>query len=393
MRIAIDARFINPRNRGLACYTKNLIENLSKIDQKNDYFILLRQEDYKKIKFRNKNFHKIKAEVNWYGLKEQFMIPLILKKINPDLTHFPHFNVPIFWNGPFVSTIHDLILFTFPTKKATTRNKLTYFLKEKGYFLVIKKALFGSKKIISVSKSTKKDILRFFPKISEKKIKIIYEGLGETNEKILKEVNLLSGEERKNYLKNKFNLHPDSEFILYLGGAYPHKNLENLALAFRDASYHFNRKIYLILAGGDDFFFKKIKKFIKKEKIKNIIMPGFIEKGRELEIIYKEALFCIFPSLYEGFGLPPLEALRREKLVLCAKATSFPEILEDKALYFDGRNVSDISQKIVFAVKNKKNLKKETGKNLKSFLAKYDWEKTARKTLKIYEDLCEKNEK
>jgi len=384
MRIAIDARFINPENRGLSCYTKNLIESLAKIDQKNEYYILLLEKDFKKTIFKNKNFHKIKAEIPWYSLKEQWAIPRILKKIKPDLTHFPHFNVPIFWKEPFVTTIHDLILFAFPTKKATTRSRIGYFIKEKGYFFVINHAIFGSKKIISVSKNTAKDIRHYFPKISSKKIEVVYEGLGETDTSTIKKFSAFPKKERGEWLQKKLGIPQNTPFILYLGGAYPHKNLERLSLAFKKISPALKEKVLLVIAGGEDFFFEKLKKFIRKNKIKNILLPGFIGEKKTLEFLYLESLFCIFPSLYEGFGLPPLEALKRKKLVLCSRSTSFPEILQDKAVYFNGNSLEDIGEKVKTTIEKKMELEKKMENNLEQFLCLYDWEKMARETLEVY---------
>ncbi len=383
MRIAIDARFINPENRGLACYTKHLVYGLSEIDEKNDYYILLRDKDYHITHFQNKNFHKIRAEAHWYGLKEQIIIPLILKKIKPNVTHFPHFNVPILWRKPFITTIHDLILFAFPTKKATNLSKIGYFIKEKGYFLTINHALRKSRLIISVSNSTAKDIHRYFPRVNPKKIKTVYEGAGETNPEDISKFAKFDQKKRQEWLQKELSI-PPGPFILYLGGAYPHKNLERLSIAFCNIYPKLKEKTNLIIAGGDDFFFQRLKGFIKKNKIKNVILPGFIKDRKTLEFLYQESLFCIFPSLYEGFGLPPLEALKRKKLVLCSHSTSFPEILQDKAIYFDGNSTLDIGEKIVETIKNKSVLEERMLKDSENFLKNYSWKKMARETLRLY---------
>jgi len=179
MKIAIDARFINPENRGLSTYTRNLVFGLEHIDKKNQYYILLRNKDCATLKFHNPRFKKIKAESHWYGIKEQFLIPFILHKIKPDLTHFPHFNVPMIYNRPFITTIHDLILFAYPTKRASTLSTLTYTVKNRAYRAVIKHAVSKSKSIIAVSQSTSRDIQKFFPRIDSRKVTTIYEGADE----------------------------------------------------------------------------------------------------------------------------------------------------------------------------------------------------------------------
>lgn len=388
MRIAIDARFINPENRGLSTYTRNLVFGLEKIDHKNEYFILLRQKDCATFNFRNPNFKKVKAEAHWYGLKEQLAIPKILKKIKPDLAHFPHFNVPAIYNRPFITTIHDLILFAFPTKKATTLGPLKYAVKNWAYRATINHAISKSKAIIAVSQSTAQDISRFFTNVNKSKIHTIYEGAGgEDDEKIIQYAKI-SPETRRKWLQKKIRVKPP--FIFYLGGAYPHKNLERLVFAFNGTGKNYREKtgevLSLVIAGGKDYFFKKLKDLVIKSKIKNVIFPGFINERKTLEYLYQEALFCIFPSLYEGFGLPPLEALKRGKLVLCNNGTCFPEILGDSVIYFDGKSVTDMSDKMMNALENLAGLKKKYLPHAKGTLKKYSWTKMARETLGLYKE-------
>lgn len=183
-------------------------------------------------------------------------------------------------------------------------------------------------------------------------------------------------------------------FVFYLGGAYPHKNLERLIFAWNGAHKNLREKtkqdFYLVIAGGKDYFFKRLKDLVVQSKIKNIIFPGFISDRKTLEYLYQEAMFCIFPSLYEGFGLPPLEALKRKKLVLCNKGTCFPEILGGSVIYFDGESVTEISDSIVNTIENLENLKKEYLPKAKETLSKYDWDKMAKETLALYKAVGQK---
>lgn len=376
MKIAIDARFYNPENRGLSCYTRHLVHGLEKIDQENEYFILLRDKDYATLDFKSPNFSKIRAEAHWYTVKEQFALPHLLKKIKPDLTHFPHFNVPLTFKGKFITTIHDLILLKYPTKRASTLNRFSYFLKEKGYLLTINHAVKKSAKVIAVSEGTAKDILESFPGLTKNKIALIGEGAGESDEATILKYSHFSNEERKKHLLKKFGI--KGKFILYLGGAYPHKNLERLVLAFKKAN---SRKLSLVLGGGNDYFFKRLKNFTEEHKIKNVLFPGFLRGKKDLEFLYSQSEFCIFPSLYEGFGLPPLEAIKRNKKVLCSKNTVFPEILGHSALYFDGLSIKDIAQKIIQEIKNPSVIKDEARKKT---LEEHSWDKMCREILELY---------
>ncbi len=381
MKIAIDARFYNPENRGLSCYTRHLVHGLEKLDRKNEYFILLRDKDYATLDFSAPNFTKIRAEAHWYTVKEQFALPYLLKKIKPDLTHFPHFNVPLAFKGKFLTTIHDLILLKYPTQRATTLDRFSYFLKEKGYLLTIGHAIKKSERVIAVSNGTANDIFESFPGLSKEKVALIREGAGDSNQQTIQKYNRYPKAEQKAHLAKKFKV--KMPFIFYLGGAYPHKNLERLILAFSKIR---SKRFCLVLSGGNDYFFKRLKKFVEKKKIKKVFFPGFLKSQKDLEFFYNQAEFCIFPSLYEGFGLPPLEALKRNKTVLCSRNTVFPEILGESAFYFDGLSVADITKNIDLALK-KKLPKKITDLEKKATLEKYSWHKMCQEILDVYENI------
>src|SRR4030042_6259440 len=116
MRIGVDARFFGSIGKGLGRYTQKLIENLENIDHENQYYIFLRKENFHEYNPHKANFLRVVADIPWYGFREQLYFPGILKKFELDLDHFPPFNVPVLFRGKFLVTIHDLILFTHPTK-------------------------------------------------------------------------------------------------------------------------------------------------------------------------------------------------------------------------------------------------------------------------------------
>ncbi len=378
-KIGIDARFLGPWGKGLGRYTQKLVENLEEIDGDNpqrEYFIFLRKQNFKDYTPKKENFKKILADYPWYSIKEQFLFPFFLRKFKLDLIHFCHFNVPIFLRERFVVTIHDLILLQFPTTKNTTRSKITYFLKFLSYQLVINSAIKKSEKIIAVSKFTAWDIKNKF-KINPQKITIIHEGW------------------EKKFFSNKKNKSNTDEilkkygiikpYLFYIGNAYPHKNLEKLVLAFREIRKRFPQ-FQLVLAGGNDFFFERLAEFIKKEEVSNIILTGFISED-DLKILYQEANLFVFPSLYEGFGLPPLEALACETPVAVSKIASMPEILgKNGAVWFDPNQIESIVQAIKKGITDVNLRKKiiEEGRKLKKY---FSWKKMAQDTLKIYEKI------
>lgn len=174
MRIGIDARFYGPIGTGIGRYLEKLIENLEKIDDQNEYFIFLRRENFDSYQPKNRNFQKVLAPYPWYSISEQIFLPILLYKYKLDLVHFPHYNVPFFYFGKFVVTIHDLIITRFNTTKATTRHWLAYKIKRLFYHLVIRNAVCRAKKILAVSNFTKSEIMKVF-KIKEEKIIVAYE--------------------------------------------------------------------------------------------------------------------------------------------------------------------------------------------------------------------------
>lgn len=311
------------------------------------------------------------ADIPWYTLREQIQIPKIFEKCGLDLAHFPHFNVPLSYKGKFIVTIHDLILFRYPTKKASTLSPFVYFLKKQVYYKVIRHAIEKSEKIIAVSEHTKKDILRHFAVLPQK-IAITYEAvdafeppLHVASQTILEKYGIMK------------------PFVLYVGNAYPHKNLERLVLAFKEVAKK-HPGLNLVLAGKEDYFYKRLRKFVDSRKISDIIFTSHISE-EHLSTIYREAKLYVFPSLYEGFGLPPLEAMARNIPVASSNATCLPEILGEAAYYFDSRGISETAEAIEKVLTDNP-LRKKLISAGQAQVKKYSWEKMAKETLEIYKD-------
>jgi len=179
MRIGIDARFFGAKDKGFGRYVENLIkelENLSPPEDENHFFVFLKKDRWEDYQPRAQNFQKVLADYRWYGIKEQILFSLQLRKYNLNLMHFTHFNVPILYRKKFVVTIHDLTLRYFPTFKKSFWSFLIYPMKNLAYRIVFKYAVKNSEKIIAVSQFTKKDILKHYP-VNPDKIKVIYEGI------------------------------------------------------------------------------------------------------------------------------------------------------------------------------------------------------------------------
>ena len=174
MKILIDGRLYGLENAGLGRYVMNLITELSKIDSKNDYVILLREKYFDSLKLPG-NWKKVLADFRHYSFSEQIFLPNLINKENPDLVHFPHFNVPVFYNGGYVVTIHDLLMHKQIGLSATTLPAFLYFFKRLGYRLVFDRAVKKSNAIIVPSLAVKKELEKEYKNITEK-ITVTYEG-------------------------------------------------------------------------------------------------------------------------------------------------------------------------------------------------------------------------
>ncbi|SRR6056297_2358066 len=384
-RIGIDARMYGPLGKGLGRYIQEIVDNIIKIDSENEYVIFLCRENFDEFVSDNPRVKKVLADVRWYTLKEQILMPFYLIKERLDLVHFPHFNVPVLTFNKFVVTIHDLILTKFPTTRATTLNSFFYRLKNWAYKLIIWLATKRSEYIITVSEFTKKDIVEKF-KIEPEKILVTYEGVA----------NLAKGRDslfvaKMDDKKTLLSYNIEEKFLLYVGNAYPHKNLEGLLEAFKDLIKQFP-DLNLVLVGKEDFFYEKTKKKARdlglweKEKQNNpVIFPGYVP-DEKLEILYARAFCYVFPSFYEGFGLPPLEAMAKNCPVISSNQSSMPEVLGDAALYFNPykkREIINIIKKILNNPQIRLELKEKGRKQAR----KYNWWECARETREIYQKI------
>lgn len=171
MKIGIDGRLIN--ETGVGRYIRNLLAELAVIDKKNSYVVFVRS--LKDFVPPNPRWSKAVANIRWHSVAEQLFLPAIFNREHVDLLHVPYFNVPLFYFGKFVVTIHDLTILHFDTGKATTLPYVFYKFRRLGYYISLLKALFWSEKVIAVSNTTKQEILHHFD-VTPEHIEVIYEG-------------------------------------------------------------------------------------------------------------------------------------------------------------------------------------------------------------------------
>lgn len=381
--IGIDARFYGPLGKGLGRYIQEVVDRVIVSDKANDYVVFLGKDNYEDFKPSGANIRKVYCDVPWYSLKEQILMPWYIWKEKVDLMHFPHFNVPWIVPARFIVTIHDLILTHFPTPRASTLNPVLYKFKDWAYRITIRLAMKNSIRIITVSEFTKNDIISQF-KIEEDKIKVTYEGVSDMG----RQASLFAAPDDDQETLKKHCL--PERFFLYVGNAYPHKNLDVLLKAF--SSFHAKHSdIGLVMVGKHDYFYLRLLDEAKRLNLWQegnhhtpAAFPGYVPDS-ELQALYRRALAYIFPSLYEGFGLPPLEAMSFSCPVLSSDRGSLPEILSDAALYInpdDERDIVDKMEKISFDDSLRQKFIARGSERVQDF----SWDKCAAETMSVYAD-------
>lgn len=361
MHILILADPVDNQKAGVHVYTKNLILALLKIDKKNTYSFIHEKEN---IFFKNLNHFIIpKKKIPGYGTYRKFhLIPALIKKLQPDIAfetaHIGPFCIPK--NTKKAVMIHDLTPILFPElhiKRSAIIHKI-----------FIKNILKNADLIITASQNTKKDILKY----SRTKAEIAVIPLGINNHKKFKALKPI---ENKPYL-------------LYFGTIEPRKNLKALIEAFEELKNKHKIPHKLILAGEIGWKAKKILQKIRKNK--DITLTGYLSE-EEKSVLYKNADIFIYPSIYEGFGLPPLEAMSHGIPVICSNNSSLKEIFSKNALLFTTKNPEELKKQILKLLKNKP-LYKNLSTFGKIFAKNFTWEKTAEKTLKAFEKIFSKKE-
>ncbi len=377
MKIGIDARLYS--ESGIGRYIRNLLKYLQILDKENDYFVFLLRKDFENIKLEGK-FTRVLADFSWYGIEEQYKFPGLLNKYKLDIVHIPHFNVPIFYLGKMVVTVHDLIHQNFSMNRATTLDPFTYRVKQFGYSTIFNLALRNSKKIFVPSNYVKDEILKKFS-VYRGKIVVTYEGVDEeiTNYK------LQITNTKINKILSYFNI--SQPYIFYVGNAHPHKNVEGLIKVFlriknKESRIKNHGNLKLVLSGNDHYFWQRIK---KEYQHKDIIYTGYVT-DEQLVALYIGARVFVMPSFEEGFGIPLLEAMALSTPVVSSDASSLKEIGGGGAIYFNPNNLVEMEEKIQEVLNNEK-LRKELIEKGKERVKEFSWEKLSKETLEIYNSL------
>lgn len=369
IRIALDCRWVSGDSGGIRQYTLNLVKNLSLIDKANEYFLIyddVKTRELLEANIRNSgNFHFYFLNCGPFSLLNQVVLPIKLNRQKINVFHSPNFMMPLFAGKgcKTVITIHDLIPFLFPEMCAQSKKVKALPVFKKLISYVAGK----TDKIITDSNNSQKDILRVFS-LPESKVKVIYIGISDC------------------YRVDKNNL-AKKNFLLYVGRQDPSKNLLGIIKAFARLK---NRDNYqLVITGKKDNRYPEPYSLVSRMNLeKEIVFTGVVS-GEELFRLYNSAALFVFPSLYEGFGLPPLEAMACGCPVITSNTSSLPEVVGDAGVLVNPYDVNELAKAMERVLEDGDLREKLIKKGLER-VKLFSWQKAASQTLEVYESLVGK---
>jgi len=378
MRIAIDIRKIN--EFGVGTYIWNLVRNLAAIDGTNRYLLIGSNRNFHELGPLPDNFSQLYQPEEDTLWRDHVTVPFLLRGKNVDVLHIPHHRAPILSPAKLMVTVHDCVHLLFPYEDASNlRNYRTY--------LHTKRVIQGAKHVITVSNSTKEDLTNIF-NVPEAKISVVHNALDErfafTN----------APDERKQVLE-RYQL--KDPFVLYSGRIRPHKNLHRLIEAFAvlkselvdDDRY---RNLKLIIIGDELSKHQYLRLTVIRSGVQqDVRFFGFVPYPI-LRVFYQSATLFAFPSLYEGFGLPPLEAMANRTPVLASNTSSLPEVLGDAAVLVNPENVFDIARGMKLILFDDVLRQKLVQKGVEQ-VARFSWKIAAQKVVQRYELVAAANKK
>jgi glycosyltransferase involved in cell wall biosynthesis len=368
VRIGIDARKLH--DFGIGTYIRNLLRHLARLDQDTDFVLLCRPDDASHLGSLGPNFRAVPERSGSYSVSEQLTIPFALRREGVSLFHAPHYVLPALVGCRSVVTIHDCIHLMFP-QYLPRRGALTYARTS------ISIAARRSTRVLTVSESSKRDILRFVD-VPPDKIDVIYNAYDER-------FGIEPAEEDVGRVRERYQLH--DEFVLYAGNVKPHKNLERLIEAFHLVRNRGLDHLKLVLIGDEISRYAALRRAVHQHQLhKYVRFLGYLPE-ETLAVMYRLAGVFVFPSLYEGFGLPPLEAMASGTPVVTSNVSSLPEVAGDAALLVDPYSPDSIADGI-FAILTDEGIRLDLRAKGLVRARQFSWEASVQRVREIYQQVA-----
>jgi glycosyltransferase involved in cell wall biosynthesis len=360
MRIGIDARLLGYQSAGISTYTRCLVQALAQVDAQDEFVVLRsRSDDQPLVEAPNVAYRHLLTPP--HNAWEQIFLPLELSLIELDLLHSPDFIPPFRYSRPSVITVHDLAFRIFPETVTGESHR---------YYDQIGRAVQHAAAIIAVSESTRRDLVERVGAPAER-IRVVYEASDPTCRPMDRAAAMRIAREKLRVADN---------FILFVGTVEPRKNLVTL---LRALTAHELSSVRLIMAGSrgwlSDGVFRVMRELMLSQRVMFLGHVTF----QDIVTLYNAADLVVYPSLYEGFGLPVLEAMACGTPVVCSNTSSLPEVAGDAALLVDPRSV-DQWVMAIDKVLGDRTLQAEMREKGLRRAAEFSWERAARETLAVY---------
>jgi glycosyltransferase involved in cell wall biosynthesis len=368
MRVAIDARKLH--DFGIGTYIRNLLRHLARIDRDNEYVLLCQQADLGIADQLGSNFRTVLEPSPNYSVREQIHVPWTLRREQPDVFHAPHYVLPPAVRRRSIVTIHDCIHIMFPQYLP---NRMAYAYAKASMWSATRQ----SNRILTVSEASKRDIMRFF-NVPADKIVVVYNAIDER-------FRVPPSEEAIARVRERYQL--DRRFVLYAGNIRPHKNLVRLIEAFADLRTNGFEDVTLLIIGDEISKLPALRRAVHSHKLhKHVRFLGYLSDDM-LAILYRLASVFVFPSLYEGFGLPPLEAMASGTPVVTSNVSSLPEVTGGAAILVDPYEVDSIREGIQRVLTDPGLCEELRAKGI-ARSREFSWEASVARTREIYEEVA-----
>jgi glycosyltransferase involved in cell wall biosynthesis len=367
MRIGIDARLVYYRQAGISQYTLRLLEQLAEIDPNDEFTVLQSRKDRSKL-VHHSNFHPCSIWTPPHHRLEQLLLPLEIAPLELHVLHSPDFIPPFRRNCRSVITIHDLNFLLYP-----------HFLTPESarYYGQIDQAVRNCDHIIAVSESTKRDIIRLTG-APEHKITVVYEAAHPIYRP-------LQGVQLRQSIKDKFGIVDD--FILFVSTIEPRKNVPTLLMAYKQLLDNYHAAVSLALGGEKGWLSDEVFALVDKLGLQERVRFLGRVSPEDLLGLYNSAKLLVHPAFYEGFGLPPLEAMACGTPVVVSNTSSLPEVVGDAALLVEPTDVDGLAVAIWRVLSDDTLRKQMVHKGLQR-AKRFSWKKAAQETLEIYHRLA-----
>ncbi len=375
LHIAIDARRI--RDFGIGTYIRSLVHALAAIDSQNQYTLVSGPGDVRTLAGLPENFRTAVYGKDDHAHPDHLLFPLFLRGLSPDLVHIPLNRVPLLMIRPYVVTIHDMANLFFEDESGL-RMRLRRFRFRRG--------LVRANRVIAVSEATKRDVQNLMG-VPPQRIRRVYNA---PDPEFASAVG--PGSEEKQRILERYQI--NYPFLLYAGNIRRHKNVPRLVEAFavvreQMAAHPVYKDLRLVIIGDTITQYPEVRQAVIKAKMEHFVrFLGFVPFDT-LRCFYKSASAFVFPSRYEGFGLPPLEALACGTPVVTSNISSLPEVVGDAAVLVKPENVFDIARGIREVLLDDE-LRATLIRRGREQASRFSWERTARQVLDIYLEAAER---